>query len=86
MDDQNEAAQTEAGVYAVQARLRSALNARGLGGYQASAEEIAAQQARDDAYTRQTALQQACHDLKGMSDAKETVERARAYFLFLKNG
>lgn len=40
----------------------------------------------DDFYIRQTALNQACHDDKGQAPIGETLERARKYFDYLKNG
>lgn len=83
MDVQNEASQTEATQSRVSRGFDTQRSATILRG---SVEDVAAQQAREDTYTRQTALQQACHDLKGLSDAQDTVDRARAYFAFLKNG
>lgn len=40
----------------------------------------------DDYSIRHSALYQACHDLKGTTDEREVLGRARSYFDFLKNG
>lgn len=41
---------------------------------------------REDRQIRQVALSQACHDLKGDGSYEDSIERARAYFVFLQNG
>ena len=40
----------------------------------------------DDYSIRQSVLYQACHDLKGTTDEREVLGRARSYFDFVKNG
>lgn len=40
----------------------------------------------NDFYVRQVSLNQACHDDKGQAPIEDTIDRARKYFDYLKNG
>lgn len=65
--------------------LTGVVGARSDRNHQYSSDVLAAQ-SREDRQIRQTALAQACHDLKGEGDYEEVLKRAKAYFGFLKNG